>query len=283
MKLKNKLKILVSSTISSFLLFSCGVKDFPVNNLLNTEVNFSNANSRDYIIQANKKIEEINNNSFNFDLGAKNGATFSVSLNNKNENKGFSTKANKNGHTGKIKSDIQLLRIYLVDSNATNLTSSNIKYGPFDILVTNGVTSLDTFFSNVTGTSGNGTLNFTNVNTGSYYVAVSGYNSTTVINSTSNITNKKTTPVGSSTNINNGTDLGRFALSTSGGDLPGLNGVLTVSSIIVNGRAGFGLINNGTANLGVDLKLEDAVSADIDTKVTLVDGANIPTSPISVL
>lgn len=282
MKLKNKLKLLVSSTISSFLLFSCGAKNLPVNNLLNTEVDFSNANNKDYNVQATTKNQTNSNNGFNFDLGVKNGASFSAVLN-FNKSKGFSTKANKNGQQGHIKSDIQLLRVYLVNSSSGNLTASNIKYGPFDIVVSNGVTSLDTFFSGATGSGGSGVLNFNNVSDSTYYVAVAAYNSTTIIDSTTNINSKNTLPAGSSTNINNGTDLGRFALSTSGGDLPGLNGVVTVSSMVSAGRAFYGLANNGTASLGVTLNLADAIGADIDTKVTLVDGANVPTSPISVL
>lgn len=278
MKLKNKLKLLVSSTISSFLLFSCGAKDLPVNNLLNTEVNFSNANSRDYSVQASKKTDS----GFTFDLGAKNGAAFSVTLNN-NQNKGFNTKANSNGVAPKVKNDIQLLRLYLVDSNASNLTSSNIKYGPFDIIVSNGKASLDTFFSDVKSTIGTGSISFSNVGTGSYYVAVAAYSSTSTINSTTNISNLRTTPAGSTTNINNGTNLGKFALSTSGGDAPGLSGIVTVAPMVdTNGRAVYGLINNGTNDLGVTLDLADSIGANIDTKVTLVDGSNSSVLPMDV-
>lgn len=117
-------------------------------------------------------------------------------------------------------SAIQLIRFYLVDSNAGSLSATNIKAGPFDI-------TTGTLFTNLTtGTGPNtDTALFTNVPAGIYYVATATYNTTTPINSTTNITSA----TANSANITIGgpIDFGTFALSNSGGDG---SGSITVNS-----------------------------------------------------
>lgn len=267
-KIKNKLKMLLPFFITSFLLFSCNTL---VNReIINKEEKFSNVNN--YIFQSKKNIDESI-----FDLGNKNGSSISIVVNSK-KNEPFSAKSNTNGHTGKLKTDINLIRIYLVDSNASTLNGSNIKEGPFDI-TSASTGSLATFFTNVKGASGIGNLSFSNVGAGTYYVAVAAYSSSVTIDNTTNINSKSTTPAGSSTNITSGSDLGRFALSTTGGDSS--NGVVVIGNMVSSGRAIYGLINNGTINLGVTLDLRDALGATIDSTTTITEGlSSIPSTTL---
>lgn len=266
MKLTKQLKILSYSMLCSFLVFSCSTS-IPLNNKAIGNEYFSNANinTLNYSIQSNTK-SETNVSNFNFDLGTKNGASFSVKIT--SGKKGFSLKNSSNGFSGK-RSDVKLFRLYLVDSNSTNLTGSNIKFGPFDIN-SSSTGSLATFFTNVTGvsgSSGNGNLTFSNVGAGTYYLAIAAYNSVSTINSTTNVTN-------SSTNITATTNFGNFALSNSGGDSPNLNGVVTIASMVSGGKALYGLTNNGTASLGVTLNLVDVFGATLDATTTITEGSS---------
>lgn len=204
-----------------------------------------------------------NENNLNLDLGVKNGSSFSVKVN-YNKTKNFHTKNSSNGFTGK-RSDIKLLRIYLVDNNGTSLVGTNIKHGPYDIDISN-TGMLATFFTNVTGTSGTsgtGTLTFSNIGAGTYYVAIAAYRSTTTINNTTNITI-------SSTNITNVTNFGNFAISNTGGDAT--NGVITIDATVSGGKAIYSLTNNGITSLGVTLNLIDSFGATIDAPATITQG-----------
>lgn len=210
----------------------------------------------------------INKNNFTIDVGngKKTSATFPIKINFDNSNdKTFFTKNSSSGIAGKTKGQIQLIRFYLVDSNATTLTDSNIKEGPFDVISTSPG-SLGTLFTNLTG-AGTGTINFTNVKTGTYYVAVAAYSSTTTVDSTTNITNLSTTP-GDYTGItiSGPVDLGRFALSSTGGDFN------TSGSITVGTSPNYVLTNSPTNPLVVNLKLADAVGATLESSVTITNG-----------
>jgi hypothetical protein len=272
MIIKNKLKILFLFIICSFFLPSCNISS-------NKDINVSNSN-KDLI----------------FDLGAKNGSYLSVKINyNQNkslkenpvsfnseveiEKKNFSIKNSINGFSGK-RANIKLLRIYLVDSNSSDLVLANIKEGPFDIDITS-VGSLGTFFTDLTGTSGSsstGNLIFQNVKPGIYYIAISAYNSTTTIDSSQNLTNISSP---SSINSRNITSLGRFALSDTGGDLISL-GSVKISSMVRSGKAVYGLANNGITALGVTLNLIDVFGATIDSNTTITDGSyTIPATTLN--
>lgn len=116
--------------------------------------------------------------------------------------------------TTNIKSDISLIRFYLVDSKTTsNLVNANILKGPFDI------TSGALFSSLVAGSVT--TLSFNSVPAGTYYIASAAYNSSTTVNSTTNITNLTNNTFANIT-ISAGQsptgDMGTFSISNSGGD-----------------------------------------------------------------
>lgn len=262
LKIKTNIKLLFSSIISSSLLFSCSEKNLFSKNLIETEVSFSNANINNYSIKETKK------NNFTFDLGVKNGAFFSVVVNS-DINKAFSIKNSSNGFTGK-RSDIKLLRIYLVDINSTDLTSGNLKAGPFDIDASSTGPS-GTFFTSVTGTTGltdTGTLSFKNVANGTFYLAIAAYNSTTVIDSSTNLTSVASGTSNTSRNITSGVSLGRFAISGTGGDSAGS---VAISKEVVSGKAQYTLV--GTTALGVTLTLADVFVATIDSNTTITDGS----------
>lgn len=260
-----KNKILICYAMSPFLILSCSTKNITSETSIKQNEKFSNAIVENYNIASNTKNPEIKNNNLNFDLKTKNGSSFSVKFN-FNKIKDFSTKANTNGNPGKVNTDINLLRVYLVNNNTSNLNGTNIKYGPFDIDI-NSTGTLATFFSNIKGLGKTGNLTFSNVGAGNYYVAIAAYSSATTINSTTNI-------IKSTTNITSGTNFGNFSLSNSGGDSPGLSGLVTVASMVVGGRAAYSLVNNGTANLGVTLNLINALGATIDATTTITQGSS---------
>lgn len=248
-----KTKFLLYSFVSSFLLFSCSTN--------------ITGNSNEYKTESNKTEIE---NKINFDLGSNNKSTFSVKLS-FSKNKTFSTKNSSNGIPQKTKSNIQLLRLYLVNSNAISLSDSNIKSPSFDISSGSKFTSLKS------GTSTS--IQFNNVPNGTYYVAIAAYNSSTTVDSTTNITDKNTSS--GYTNItSSSTNLGRFAISTSGGDSPSFNGVVTIADKICDdGRACYGPINNNTPSLEVTLTLAGAIGATIDSTITITNGSStIPSS-----
>ena len=168
-----------------------------------------------------------------------------------------------------------LIRIYLVDSNSSTLGDSNIKYGPLDITSSN-TGSLLTFFNNVKGSGGTGNITFTNVGQGTYYVAVSTFDSTSSLDSTKNITNNTTNTVGSYTIITaNSTNLGRFALSTSGGDSN--SGGIQIGSYSTS----YNLVNNGTSSLNINLALKSELGATIDSTTTITEGSSsIPSTSL---
>lgn len=180
----------------------------------------------------------------------------------------FSIKNSVNGQTKQLKSDIDLIRVYLVDSNTSTLSDSNIKFGPLDIS-SNSTGTLLTFFNNIKGTSGNGSIKFSNVGAGTYYVLVGAYSDTVTINSTTNITDNTNNTLGAYTTLTESSvDLGRFAISTSGGDSN--SGSVEIGNL----ATGYSLVNNGTDALNVDLKLRSEVGATIDSTVTITNGSS---------
>lgn len=187
----------------------------------------------------------------------------------------FSIKNSTSGQTKKLKSDISLIRVYLVNSNASTLGDSNIKFGPLDISSSSTGTLL-TFFNNLKGVSGTGSIKFSNVGSGTYYVIVGAYSDTGTINSTTNITDNTNNISGAySTLTESSIDLGRFAISTSGGDSN--SGSVQIGNL----ATGYSLVNNGTDPLNVDLKLRSEVGATIDSTVTITNGSS--TIPSSVM
>lgn len=144
----------------------------------------------------------------------------------------------------KSKSDIQLLRFYLVNKNVDNepILDEHILKGNFDI------TTGTKFDSLKAGTPT--TMRFKNIPVGQYYVAVAAYESTTTVDSTTNITNltennnanititTAPTPTG---------NMGTFSISNTGGDSGDLG------RIIVN----TGYIPNTTNSVTLPLKLKD--------------------------
>ncbi len=283
---KLNLALSISSLIFLSTLTACSSNNIPSTANIQTATNLSSFNkvSSTLLKTQNNDLNLItdtkNENIFIADIGKgiTTSSTISVKLNFL-KGKGFKLKGSTSGQAPKTKTDIKLLRFYLVDSNASSLNDTNIKSPYFDVKATSTGT-LGTLFTNLTSSGGVGTIKFINVLSGSYYVAAAAYSSTTIINSTTNINNLNTLPAGSSTNINltspSVTDLGRFFLSTSGGDAPGLSGFVTVNS-------SYKLINNGTATLGLSLKLADSVGASIETDVTFIDGANSPSGTIGVM
>lgn len=185
-----------------------------------------------------------------------------------NVNKSFSIKSSSSGLTKKLKSDISLIRVYLVNNNSSNLNDSNIKFGPLD-LTSSSTGTLLTFFNNLKDSSGSGSLTFYNVGQGTYYVAVSAYENTSTIDETTNITDISNTTSGAYSTITSGsTNLGRFAISTSGGDSN--SGSVEIGNL----ATGYRLVNNGTDALNVDLKLRSEVGATIDSTVTITNGSS---------
>lgn len=185
----------------------------------------------------------------------------------------FSIKNSINGQTKKLKADINLIRVYLVDNNTSTLSDSNIKFGPLDISSSSTGTLL-TFFNNLKGTSGTGSIKFSNVGAGTYYVIVGAYSDTGTIDSTTNITDNTNNTSGAySTLTESSVDLGRFAISTSGGDSN--SGSVEIGNL----ATGYSLVNNGTSPLNVNLKLRSEVGAIIDSTVTITNGSS--TIPIA--
>lgn len=235
--------------ITSLFVFSCSELS-----ITNTKVNHS------YKIDSNK------NNSLVFVVDKNNhrGGSFSVKLNFND----FSIKSNTSGVVKKVKTDISLVRIYLVDSNSATLSDSNIKFGPLD-LTSSSTGSLLTFFNNVKGASGTGSLTFTNVGQGTYYVAVAAFDVTSGLDSTKNIVNTSTSTAGAYTTITaSSTNFGRFALSTSGGDS-------NLGSVLIGGQGtGYNLVNNGTSALNVNLALRSELGATLDATTTITEGSS---------
>mgnify|MGYP001605642036 CR=1 FL=1 len=268
-------KTTVSLAIILFLISGCS--ETPSLTSGQTTVNFSKANPAvNNITQLEiSKSDYLDKNEQVYIADVGNGritqGSFFVKLSFKNsypEKKIYTVKDSASGDPAKTRTEIQLFRFYLVDSNGASLTNTNLKTPAFDITSSSSGT-LGTLFTTLKAGS-TGTLKIINVSTGTYYFAAAAFNSTTVIDSTTNISNLSTTPAGSSTNIiiSGPSDLGRFALSTSGGDLPGLNGVVTVGADLT-------LTNGGTAPLGLSLSLADVKGADIESGVIVNGGSTI--------
>lgn len=214
------------------------------------------------------------NTSYNIESGKRTGLIFKVSENDNNRGvfsvnlnfNDFSLKSNTNGQEKKVKSDISLIRVYLVDSNSSTLSDSNIKFGPLDLTSSN-TGSLLTFFNNVKGTSGSSSLRFTNVGQGTYYVAVAAFDDTSGLDSTKNLSNTSSSTSGAYTTITaSSTNFGRFALSTSGGDSNG--GSVEVGGYSVH----YSLVNGGTNPLNVNLALKSGIGATLDATTTITEG-----------
>ncbi|MBC7475940.1 MAG: hypothetical protein H7263_16780 [Candidatus Sericytochromatia bacterium] len=283
---KLNLALSISSLIFLSTFTACSSNSIPSTAHIQTSTNLSSFNKVSSTLlkteqnESNLITDTKNENIFIADLGK--GVTTSSTISVKLDflkGKGFKLKGSTAGQAPKTKTDIKLIRFYLVDSNASSLGNTNIQSSSFDITGSSTGT-LGTLFTNLTNTGGTGTIKFINVSSGSYYVAAAAYSSTTTINSTTNINNLNTLPAGNSTNINltspSTINLGRFSLSNSGGDAPGLSGLVTVGS-------SYNLINNGTATLGLSLNLADSVGASIETDVTFIDGANSPSGTIGVM
>ncbi|MEZ0368789.1 MAG: hypothetical protein ACAI44_06850 [Candidatus Sericytochromatia bacterium] len=155
----------------------------------------------------------------------------------------FRTKASLNGVAGGKASDILAFRVFLVNSATPPAPGAlTISSGPFTIA------------GNLSG--GSQVVTFKNVFTGNFYVAVAAFNSSTVFNSTTNITN----PGAAYTY----TTEGRSYLSTSGG-VAGFPGQVQVG-------AATAYIVTGTPQLQVNLTLTDAVGSQIDTLINVYNG-----------
>ncbi|MFN4150224.1 MAG: hypothetical protein ACK4IX_04720 [Candidatus Sericytochromatia bacterium] len=241
----SKLKKILSVSVLSFTTLSCS-------NNINYPYNIeSNNNQNSLFINLNNKDNNISK-------------SISVNINFNS----FYIKNSTNGQTKKLKSDIDLIRVYLVNSNASTLSDSNIKFGPLDI--SSGSTgTLLTFFNNLKGTSGTGSIKFSNVGTGTYYVIVGAYSDTVTTDLTTNITDNTNNTSGAySTLTESSVDLGRFAISTSGGDSN--SGSVEIGNL----ATGYSLVNNGTSPLNVSLKLRSEVGATIDSTVTITNGSS---------
>jgi hypothetical protein len=144
--------------------------------------------------------------------------------------------------SSKSKSDVQSVRFYLVDNNTDNgnIVDSNILEGSFNL------SSGTKFDSLKAGTAT--TMRFKNIPVGSYYVAVAAYDSSSTVDSTTNITNLT---ANNNANITITTspaptgDMGTFSISNSGGSGSGLIQVNT------------GYIPNTTSSITLTLKLKD--------------------------
>lgn len=114
----------------------------------------------------------------------------------------------------KVKANINLIRFYLVNSKTTsNLVDANIIKGSFDLTAGSLFTSLKA------GTST--TINFVSVTSGTYYIAVAAYNSSAIVDSTTNITNLTANTFANITITSAPTptgNMGTFSISDTGGD-----------------------------------------------------------------
>jgi hypothetical protein len=148
--------------------------------------------------------------------------------------------------TTNIKSDINLIRFYLVNSKTTsNLVDANIIKGPFDI------TSGALFTSLKSGALTN--LSFDSVPLGTYYVASAAFSSSTIVDSSTNITNLTKNTFANITITTSPAptgNMGTFSISNSGGDAgaaPGPGRVVVASNYDVS----------STSSLILPLKLKD--------------------------
>ncbi|MEK7431995.1 MAG: hypothetical protein AABZ74_02595 [Cyanobacteriota bacterium] len=220
-----------------------------------------------YTIDSNTKNKSF---IFNVDKNNNKGISFSINLNFND----FLLKSSTSGNLKKIKSDISLLRVYLVDNNSSTLNASNIKSGPFDLTSNTPTGTLLTFFNNVKDTNGNGTLTFINVGAGTYYVAIAAYDSSSSLDYTKNIVDTSNNISGAYTNITvNDTNLGRFALSTTGGDYD-LGKIEVERTILTDGSIDYKLVHNGTTSLNINLALKSGFGAIIDSNLTITNGNN---------
>lgn len=160
--------------------------------------------------------------------------------------KAFHTQASLNGQPAKESSQIASFRVFLIASaNTPTPGALNIAHGPFTVV------------RNLSGNSQ--VITFSNITTGNFYVGVAAFDQNMVFDSTSNLTN-----LGSDYQYAEGS----CYLSHTGG----VNGN--------TGRVEVGIAPTynvtGTAQLEVDLHLKDAEAAQIETEITVIDGANGP-------
>ncbi len=175
-----------------------------------------------------------------------NAASIKVKITTPPTSQRFHSQASLDGKPAKEISQIQSFRVFLIASaNTPTPGALNIAHGPFTIA------------RNLSGNSQ--VITFSNITTGNFYVGVAAFDQNTVFDSTSNLTN-----LGSDYQYAEGS----CYLSHTGG---------------VNGNTGRVEVGNaptysvtGTAQLEVDLHLKDAEAAQIETQITVVNGANGP-------
>ncbi|MEK7434411.1 MAG: hypothetical protein AABZ74_14870 [Cyanobacteriota bacterium] len=233
----NKKSIIRVTSINLFfsIITACSSVSFnPIQKEINNDIKKLNLNSNENIT-----VLDVGN--------GKLGASFSVKLNFKS---GFKLKNNASSTFDGTPSTVKSFKVYLIDGAASlgasgsDITSS-ILGNSFSVIKTGSSTT---------------SLILSNVNTGSYYVAVGAYQDT---GATLNVTQTATNVY-----IISG---GNFALSTTGGDsatggILSTGGIITVdSSFQINATA----LSN---QMGIPLNLTDAIGATIDTTVNVTNG-----------
>jgi hypothetical protein len=201
-------------------------------------------------------LSKPGNSFYTVDLGKgkKTNAQIFIKIN-LNTIKSFSSKSTS-GAAAKTKSDLSQIKLYLVESNTGSSPTGTIT-----------PVSDSGFIYSVTSTNKNNErvdIAYTNVipntNGKSYYIAVAGFSSGTIIIS-NNITNNS-----APAEINNE---GNYYISSSGGDITGI-GQPRTGSVRIDSL--YNLVNNATSALVVPLKLLDAQPAIITSIVTITDG-----------
>lgn len=153
---------------------------------------------------------------------------------------GFGLKNSTGGADAKAVSDIQAYRVFLVSAPGT-LPSSVTPYNSTIVTITSN-------------SMANQTIVFSDVPAGSYYACAAAFDSSSVFNSSTNITED----LGALHSYSEGA----AACSTSGGDLT-FQGMVKVDS-------NWQLLTGGV--VGINLTLRGVRGATIDTAVTVQDG-----------